>query len=226
MFSKHLLTLYLSNKYPTIDSLIISDFFTFWIASKMELFNCYGLVNELYPVSAKGYTRLTIATNIPFKTRKIKFNVWDKMLLRKNTGESFKLGEEVQVQYGYRRGFPQLMEMQAVSIDNCPVCWASLEGINAQRTDCAACSLIPEDEHKKRINTEMKLTACAYKKYEKSNGYRVEFYDAAENKSFTFVIFENNSLYATVPDMKVGDSYRVIGWLAPNNRFLDVVDIH
>ena len=188
-------------------------------------FTVYGLVDELYPVSTVGYTRLTIAHNIPFKTKTIKFNVWDELLLKKSTGEKFKLGDEVQVLYTYRRGFPQLVNMFATSIDNCPVCWSSLEAIDAQRMDCTACNLIPQDEHKTRINTHMKLIACVFNKYGRSSGYRMEFYDSENNKAYAFVIFANNKLFHAVPHMKVDDSYQVIGWLAPNKRFLDVVDI-
>ena len=192
----------------------------------MALFNCYGLVNQLYAVADKGYTRCTVATNIPFKTKKLKFNVWDMMMLKKETMESFKVGDEVEVQYSYRNGYPQLINMRSACIDNCPVCFSSLEAIDTQRMECVGCAQIPEDEHKRRINHSMKLTACAFKKYAKSNGYRLEFYLTEENKCFAFVIFENNSLYDTIPDMKVGECYNVIGWLSPNNRFLDVVDIH
>ena len=190
----------------------------------MALFTCFGFVNQIYAAD-KGYTRVTVATNIPFKTKKIKFNVWDSMLLKKETMENFKVKDEVYVQYSYRNGYPQLINMRSARIDNCPVCFTSLEGIDAQRMDCEACRLIPEAEHKKRVNESMKLTACAFKKYQNSNGYRLEVYSAEENKNFAFVVFENNALYDGVPDMKVGDSYRVVGWLSPNNRFLDVVDI-
>ena len=192
----------------------------------MALFNCFGVVNQIYAVPDKGYTRVTVATNIPFKTKKVKFNVWDTMLLKKETFENFKVGDEVHVQYSQRKGFPHLINMRSAWVDNCPICYTSLEGINAQRTECDSCRLIPEDEHKKRVNDLMKLTACAYKKYKNSNGYRLEFYYTEENKSFYFVIFENNTLYDNVPDMMVGESYRVTGWLSPNKRFLDVVNIH
>ena len=190
----------------------------------MELLNCFGLIDQLYAVD-RGYTRVTIATNIPFKTKRIKFNVWDMMLLRNDALENFKIGDEVKVQYSHRNGFPRLMNMRSARIDNCPVCFTSLEGIDAQQIECDGCRLIPEEEHKKRVNESMKLTGCALKKYQVSNGYRLEVYSPEENKSFAFVVFENSALYDNVPDMKVGNSYRVIGWLSPNGRFLDVVDI-
>ena len=114
----------------------------------MALFTCFGLVNQIYAAD-KGYTRVTVATNIPFKTKKIKFNVWDSMLLKKETMENFKVKDEVYVQYSYRNGYPQLINMRSARIDNCPVCFTSLEGIDAQRMDCEACRLIPEAEHKK-----------------------------------------------------------------------------
>ena len=83
----------------------------------MALFSRYGIVNELYAVKDKGYTRLTISTNIPFKTKKLKFNVWDTILLRKeDTMERFKLGDEVEIQYSYRNDYPQLIGLMSMSI--------------------------------------------------------------------------------------------------------------
>ena len=126
----------------------------------MALFNNYGLICEINP-NTKGYTRLTISTNIPFKTKLIKFNVWDTLLLKKpgstrsNTMIPFKVGEEVLVEYSYKDGYPQLVNLVSARVDNCPVCYSSMEGIDAQRMEvgCDDCRLIPEDEHKRRNMT-------------------------------------------------------------------------
>ena len=197
----------------------------------MALFNSYGLICEINP-NTKGYTRLTISTNIPFKTKLIKFNVWDTLLLKKpgSTRSSvmipFKVGEEVQVEYSYKNSYPQLVSMVASRIDNCPVCFSSLEGIDAQRLECDGCRLIPEEEHKKRVNTQMQVVSKTLKQYSNSAGIKLELFSENDNKAFAPVIFPNNVAFQTVENMKIGHKYWVAGWIAPNGKFLDVVDIY
>ena len=191
----------------------------------MTLRNCYGIISEIRPV-VKGYTRLTIATNIPFKTRYLKFNVWESRLLKKPTMEPFKIGEEVQVDYHVKNNYPQLDSMISAAIDNCPVCYSSLEAINAQRIECLGCSTIPEAEHSRRVNTQMKLVSYSLKEYQNSKGYRLELYSAAEDKTFTPVIFENNLLFSGISNLKVGEAYFVVGWEGANGYFFDVDDIY
>ena len=197
----------------------------------MALFNNYGLICEINP-NTKGYTRLTISTNIPFKTKLIKFNVWDTLLLKKlgSTRSSvmipFKVGEEVQVEYSYKNSYPQLVNMVASRVDNCPICFSSLEGIDAQRLECDGCRLIPEEEHKKRVNTQMQVVSKTLKQYSNSAGIKLELFNENDNKTFAPVIFPNNFAFQTVENMKIGHKYWVAGWIAPNGKFLDVVDIY
>ena len=190
----------------------------------MSLFNSYGRVYEIDP-NVKGYTRLTISTNIPFKNRLIKFNIWESLLLKKPSLIPFKVGEEVRVDYSYKNGYPQLVSMIPSRVDNCPVCYTSLEGIDAQRLECDGCRLMPEEEHKKRINTHMQLVSKTLKDYPNCKGFRLELYNAVDNKAFIPVIFANNRLYNAIENLKVGNMYYVVGWLAPNGKYLDVVDI-
>ena len=192
----------------------------------MALFNDYGLICEINP-NTKGYTRLTISTNIPFKTKLIKFNVWDTILLkRSSTMKPFKVGEEVLVQYSYKNGYPQLVSMVPTRVDNCPVCYSSLEGIDAQRLECDGCRLIPENEHKKRVNTQMQVISKTPKQYSNSAGIQLELYSENDNKAFAPVIFPSNLAFQTVENLKVGHKYWVVGWIASNGKFLDVVDIY
>lgn len=193
--------------------------------SNMSLLNSFGLICEIDP-NVKGYTRLTISTNIPFKTKLLKFNVWDTLLLKKSTLEPFKIGEEVHVKYSYKNTFPQLVSMELSRIDNCPICFSSLEGIDSQRWECEGCRLIPEDEHKKRVNKQMQLVSKSLKEYDHCKGYRLEFYCASEHKAFNTVIFEGNFVYKEINKLRVGDTYWVVGWVTQNGRFLDIVDIY
>ena len=140
----------------------------------------------------------------------------------------FKVGEEVQVEYSYKDGYPQLVNMVSARVDNCPVCFSSLEGTDAQRMEigCDGCRLIPEDEHKKRVNTQMQVVSKTLKQYSNSAGIKLELYSESENKAFAPVIFPSNFVFQTAENMKVGHKYWVVGWIAPNGKFLDVVDIY
>ena len=193
----------------------------------MALFNDYGLISEINP-NTKGYTRLTISTNVPFQTKLIKFNVWDTLQLKKPTMMPFKVGEGVLVEYSYKDGYPQLVSMVSSHIDYCPVCYTSLQGIDAQRIEigCDKCRLIPENEHKKRVNAQMQVVSKTLKQYSNSAGIKLELYCESENKAFAPVIFPSNIVFHTVENAKVGHKYWVVGWIAANGRFLDVVDFY
>lgn len=186
---------------------------------------CYGLICEITP-NAKGYTRLTISTNIPFKTKLLKFNVWDSLLLEKPTMEPFRIGEGVQVQYFYRDVFPQLSEMVEAAVDNCPICRTTLEAIDAQRWECDACKSIPDEQRKKRVNARMLLVSKKLNAYKNSKGYKLELYWVGEDKTLTPVIFESNLLFNAIDKLSTGTMYWIVGWLAANDRYLDVTDIY
>ena len=192
----------------------------------MALFQIYGVISEIKP-STKGYTRLAILTCIPFKNKITKFNVWDTLLLKKlQTMEPFKIGEEVQVEYSYKGSYPQLVSMKPSLIDHCPVCNSSLEPIDAQRVECDGCRLIPSDEHKTKVDTQMLLASNELKDVQGGKGYYLELYCLEENKAFKPVVYESNLLFSEIPNLKVGCSYRVTGWLSPNGRYLDISKIN
>ena len=191
----------------------------------MRSFTAYGRICELTS-SEKGYRRLTVAVNIPFKTELFKFNVWDETLLKTELMEPFKAGDEIKVTYNYKKTFPNLIEMTSASLDTCPVCFAYLEAINTQRMDCPGCNLIPETDHKIRLNVEMKLTSCTPKEYLHSTGYRLDLHYEEEDNNYISVIFPNDILYNTIKDLNVGQKYFVIGWKTLHGILLDVVDIY
>ena len=104
----------------------------------------------------------------------------------------------------------------------------SLEGIDAQRMEigCDGCRLIPEEEHKKRVNTQMQIVSKTLKQYSNSAGIKLELFNEIDNKAFAPVIFPSNFVFQKVENMKIGHKYWVVGWIAPNGKFLDVVDIN
>jgi hypothetical protein len=191
----------------------------------MSDFTIYGLVCELKP-SVKGYTRLTVATNTPFRTKLMKFNVWNNNLLQKETLEPFKAGDEVKVIYNYKNTFPSLITMTQSPVDNCPVCYASLEAINAQRLECTGCSLIPPEDRKIRLNMKMMLRSRESKQYMYSTGQRLDLFDEDQRKSYIAVVFENNFVYKSIKDMKAGHNYYIVGWVSRNGNLIDIVDIY
>ena len=140
----------------------------------------------------------------------------------------FKVGEEVFVEYSYKNSYPQLVNLVSARVDNCSVCFCSMEGFDAQRMEigCDECRLIPEDEHKRRVVTQMQVVSKTLKQFSNSAGVKLELYSESENKAFAPVIFPSNFAFQTAENMKVGHKYWVVGWIAPNGKFLDVVDIY
>ena len=115
----------------------------------MSIFTVLGRIHDLKPTS-KGYKRLTIVYNIPFKTNLLKFNVWDKTLLKEenNLIPTFKEGENVKIEYTRKDPYLELLTMERVLIDSCPICDTFVEAMDAQRIECESCSGMPEDQQK------------------------------------------------------------------------------
>ena len=185
----------------------------------------YGIISEITP-NPKGYTRLTISTNIPYKTKYLKFNVWDSLLIQKPTTEPFRIGEGVQVEYTYQGVFPRLTLMQEAAVDNCPICLTTLDAIDSQRWECESCANIPDEDRKKRVTAQMLLVSKKVNQYKSSKGCKLELNWVKENKTFTPVIFESSFLFNAINKLRAGSVYWIVGWLAQNDRYLDVVDIY
>ena len=191
----------------------------------MNSFTALGRIYELKP-SDKGYMRVSVASNIPFKMKIYKFNVWDRTLLKSELMEPFQVGNEVKVTYYYKNKFPTLKEMTLTSLDTCPVCFSHQEAADAQRLDCPGCSLIPEDEHKTRVNELMKVKSCTPKEYQHSVGHLLCLEHEEEEKTYRTVIFPNNPLFDLVKDIKVDENYYIVGWKSANGKMLELVDIY
>ena len=127
----------------------------------------HSLLGEIVKLHAtdKGYTKLVLSVNIPFKTLSITFNFFDKLLLRDSEKE-FGIGDFVQADYHYKETFTQLDQLtRMVRFDNCPICYTNLEPMDAQRFDCPGCAIMSEDDHKGRISEKMKLLECTPTQY-------------------------------------------------------------
>ena len=191
----------------------------------MNSFTAFGRIYEMKPTD-RGYTRLSIASNIPFKMKLYKFNVWDRTLLKTELMEPFQVGNEVKVTYKYKNKFPTLMEMVLTSLDTCPVCFSHQEAMDAQRQDCPGCSLIPEAAHKTRVNVLMKVKSCTPKEYEHSVGHLLYLDHEEEKKTYYTVIFPSSPLFNLAKDIKVDKNYYIVGWKTAHSKMLELVDIY
>ena len=192
----------------------------------MSVSTVLGRIFELKLMN-KGYKKLTIIYNVPFKTKLLKFNIWDEEILKKEDMISFfKEGDEVKIEYTYKDSFPHLLSMERGLIERCYICHTFMEALDAQRMECEGCSCIPKEQHKIRFNAEMKLISLEPKQYMYSSGLRLDFLHEIEKRYYTYVIFENSFLDRIVPDLKVGENYFVVGWLSTQpGSYLDIVDI-
>ena len=141
-------------------------------------------LGKIYDISQsdKGYFKLTIAVNTPFKTRFLKFCLWDNEPL-KYKGESFKEGNSVRVNYYHQDNFPKFLSMEPQPIDQCPKCFTFYEGSDAQRIDCPEyCST--HTEIKERVDKTVKLVSNTIKSFRYSPGRCLVFID--DNSSETF----------------------------------------
>ena len=66
--------------------------------------------------------------------------------------------------------------------DSYPLCFCSIEPIDAQRIDCPGCGTMDESERKDRICENVKLVSCTINIYKYSSGYRLEFNQKSTEK--------------------------------------------
>ena len=176
----------------------------------------YGITAKIQATD-KGYTKMVLAVNIPFKQKYIAFNIWKNALLQDSSGQ-FKVGDCVGALYHYKEHFAVLEELVHVNrFDSCPLCFCSLEPIDAQRIDCPGCGTMDESECKDRICENMKLVSCTINNYKYSSGYRLEFNQESTKKKIVAVIFRNNPLFDNIKTLKISKKYIVVGWQSKEN---------
>lgn len=173
----------------------------------------------------KVYKRLVIATNIPYKTKLLKFNVWDETKLQHKTG-TFQVGDTVRVNYHHEK-FLKLVSVKSTNIDYCGVCYSYFEEErDRQKIDCGNCSLIPNDERKERVDAYLKLTSNNLKDFQYSKGRCLGFVHELTGEKYGSVIYENQPLFLKTNNLEL-KIYNVVGWT--NNKFdhfIDIVDIY
>ena len=173
----------------------------------------------------KGYTKLVLLVNIPYKTQYLTFSLWNA---KKFLGgdDNLKVGDCVFAQYHYNTHFTQLDNMtKMISFDNCPICWCNLEAIDAQRIECPECSNISEEESKEQVSDKMKLTCKELNEYRYSSGYKLKFVEENDQKRYTCVVFKNSPLFENIDQLKIAETYHVVGWKHKEDLKCHVFDI-
>ena len=190
-------------------------------------------LGTLYEISRsnRGYTKLVITVNIPFKTKYLTFCIWDDTQLVYK-GKPFKEGDSVRVEYYYQDNLPIFSSMTPEPIDLCPICFCFLEQISAQRMDCQYCSTYATEQYKERINQSLKLiynsTKAGFQFY-RSREQCMSFINDSTGEVFNCAVYESSPLFSKVGALELLNIYTVVGW-KENSTFkcsmLDVIDIY
>ena len=188
----------------------------------------YGIITKIQATD-RGYTKIVVTVNVPFKQKYLTFIVWKAALLEDRLGP-FKVNDCVGVVYHYKQHFTVLEEIVRAhnGFDNCPICFCNLEPMDAQRIDCPGCSLMDESEHKDRISENMLLKTYDIIEYKYSSGYWLEFTQESTGKKIVAVIFKSNPLFDRIETLKISQKYIVIGWRSKDNfvcKPFEIVDI-
>ena len=176
----------------------------------------------------KGYTKLVLLVNIPYKTQYLTFALWNP---KKFLGgdDSLKVGDCVLARYHYNGHFTHMDEMtKMIRFDSCPICWCNLEAMDAQRIECPECSTISEEERKERVSDKMTLVSKELKEYRYSSGYKLNFVDVSEQKGYVCIVFKSSPLFEKIDELKVSQTYHVVGWKNTGDfkcHPLDIVNI-
>ena len=187
-------------------------------------------LGKIYEISrsSKGYTKLVIIVNIPFKTKYLKFCIWDDtQLIYKGT--PFREDDSVRVDYYYLDNFPRFSSMTPQPIDLCPICFCFHEETDAQRMDCQYCSTYATEQYKERVNESLKLLSNYTKICRYSRGQCMVFINDSTGEVFTCIVYESNPLFSKLGELELSNLYTVVGW-KENPSFkcntLDVIDIY
>ena len=187
-------------------------------------------LGKIYEISrsSKGYTKLVIIVNIPFKTKYLKFCIWDDtQLIYKGT--PFREDDSVRVDYYYQDNFPRFSSMTPQPIDMCPICFCFHEETDAQRMDCQYCSTYATEQYKERVNESLKLLSNSTKNCRYSRGQCMVFINDSTGEVFTCIVYESNPLFSKLGELELSNLYTVVGW-KENPSFkcntLDVIDVY
>ena len=175
----------------------------------------------------KPYILLVIQYNIPYKTKYIKFCLWDDSQLMYNDIR-MKEDDAVEVLYRYEGSYPTLSLMTlSEGNDVCFRCYAFHEQANAQRMDCEYCRTMRYEDHKVRLDLKLKLVEKTVKPFKYSSGLCLKFYDVSSSLYYEATIFEKNPLFHMFSGIKLLNDYQVIAWKENGSMYnrMDIVEI-
>ena len=182
------------------------------------LYLVFGVIKQLQ-LQEKGYRRLVIAVNSPYKTEWLKFNIWCEEEVTKPCEEKFRVEETVRAVYS-KEVYPKLIELHETPIQFCTTCYCSHEERGA-KCDCGS---LPEEERKERLCSKMILKDSSVHNYRYSKGFRLKL-QAEDDTTYVTVIFPvNSTLYIRVQNFRVGNAYNIVAW--KKNKLLDVTDMN
>ena len=172
------------------------------------------------------YILLVIKYNIPFKTKYIKFCIWDESKLLSD-GVQLKENAQVYITYHYDQSYPLLDEIKPQEHDECFRCFTNLEQADAQRMGCQFCGMMRYEDHRERLDLNLKLIEVNIQSFKYSLGVCLKFYDEGTKLYFNATIFENCPLYRFVKETRTLNYYRVIAWKENNSVYntIDIADI-
>ena len=183
-----------------------------------------GKIYDITP-SPKGYFKLIIQVNTPFKTKFLKFNIWnDHEIYGMIMEDEFNEKDEVRVRYTYDNSFLKLISMEPQLIDQCQKCFTYYEANFAQRMDCPDnCS--DYDEIKRRVDKQVMLVSTHIETFKYSLGRCLVFVDYDSKDTYNCRIYENHPIFSKIKSLQVGDLYRIVGWESLKCNVLDIIDI-
>ena len=192
-----------------------------------------GFIDE-FQEPLYGFYKLSLSCPVAYDCKTIQFSIWkgslkEKLIIRENGGKRFDLGDAVRVSYHLKDGeFPILDDIYHTLINQCPNCGSAKGVFDPLRMECDECCRLPVADYPEHLhNQPMRLISCASKEYLFSTGYRIELFPMTLQRlaealpscrfpSFVCVISPKHSVHAKIPNLKVGNVYKVCGWKEEN----------
>ena len=188
----------------------------------MVLTHLFGRIFQLKD-EPRGYTRMTIATDLPYRRQFVRFNIWDLPGLKTRYGDGFQEGAEVQYSYDTETQYPYLTDFEPCLLGSCTDCYAQYELGDAQKISCGDCDNLEVD----RLDVSLKLESSKIKKYTYSKGISVCFTE--QETKYICRVFETSPLFEDLQTLEVGVEYTVVGWrgekLEDGNFYFSLIDV-
>ena len=189
-------------------------------------------INHRVSKNDKEYYLLIIRFNIPFKTKYLKFCVWNdnKLNYANHVDARANEGDDVYVSYYYEGHFPILTSIHFIEggLGDCPCCFAFYEqNYSTQPRNCPDCQHISSKDRKERIDSKLQLIDKKMKYFKYSQGLCLKLFDETTGLNYSTTIFEKNPIFESVVKFELKKSYRVVGW-KENGKFsdIDIVDVY